>query len=118
MLIRAKAPLRISFGGGGKDLSPFPELEGWCVLSATINQFASGTLRTRGDNNVCIHSLDYGVSLTYNLEDKLVYDGKLDLVKAAIAKLGSITLGGYELFLPTERSDAGSWRRAKVTNDR
>jgi D-glycero-alpha-D-manno-heptose-7-phosphate kinase len=101
MIIRAKAPLRISFAGGGTDVPPFPELEGGCVLSATIAQFATGTLRPRDDTNICIHSLDYGVSLTYDLEDRLVYDGKLDLVKAAILNMGCNDLGGYELFLHT-----------------
>jgi D-glycero-alpha-D-manno-heptose-7-phosphate kinase len=101
VLIRAKAPLRISFAGGGTDVPPFPELEGGCVLSATITQFASGTLRPRNDNNIRVHSLDYGVSVTYSPEDKLVYDGKLDLVKGAILKMGCNDLGGYELFLHT-----------------
>ncbi len=101
MLIRAKAPLRISFAGGGTDVPPFPELEGGCVLSATIAQFAAGTLRPRRDNLVYVRSVDYGVSVTYSLEDKLTYDGKLDLVKAAILKMGCNDLGGYELFLHT-----------------
>src|SRR5439155_10680096 len=37
--IRAKAPLRISFSGGGTDVPPFPQLEGGCVLSTTINRY-------------------------------------------------------------------------------
>ncbi len=102
MLIRAKAPLRVSFSGGGTDVPPFPQLEGGCVLSATIGQFAAGTLRPRTDSSVHVHSVDYGVSVTYSLEDKLVYDGKLDLVKAAILKMGCNDRGGYELFLHTD----------------
>src|SRR5919201_851919 len=104
MLIRAKAPLRISFAGGGTDVPPFPELEGGCVLSATISQYAYGTLRLRHDHQVCVHSLDFGLSMTFDAESKLVYDGKLDLVKAAITKLGAngSNVPGYELFLHSD----------------
>jgi D-glycero-alpha-D-manno-heptose-7-phosphate kinase len=100
MLIRAKAPLRISLSGGGTDIPPFPQLEGGCVLSTTINRYAYGTLQPRGDRNICVHSLDFGVSVTYDPEDKLAYDGKLDLVKAAIRKLG--TTRGFDLLLHSD----------------
>jgi D-glycero-alpha-D-manno-heptose-7-phosphate kinase len=86
MLIRAKAPLRISFAGGGTDVPPFPEEEGGCVLSSTINRYAYGTLRPRTDDKICVESLDYGLSATYSTQDKLIYDGSLDLVKAAITR--------------------------------
>lgn len=102
MLIRAKAPLRISFAGGGTDIPPFPQQEGGCVLSATINRYAYGTLRPRQDRQICIESLDFGLSVSYSVEDKLVYDGKLDLVKAAILKLGGEKLSGFDLFLHSD----------------
>jgi D-glycero-alpha-D-manno-heptose-7-phosphate kinase len=87
MVIRAKAPLRISLAGGGTDVPPFPQLEGGCVLSTTISRFAYCTLQLRDDQNVNVESLDYGLSVTYPPEDALEYDGKLDLVKAAIREL-------------------------------
>ena len=102
MFIRAKAPLRISLAGGGTDVPPFPQLEGGCVLSTTINRYAYGTLQPRGDGNICVHSLDFGVSVTYDPEDKLAYDGKLDLVKAAIRKLGTMEHGGFDLLLHSD----------------
>lgn len=102
MLIRAKAPLRISFAGGGTDIPPFPQQEGGCVLSATINRYAYGTLRPRSDGQIRIESLDFGLSVTYNVEDKLVYDGKLDLAKAAILKLGGNDSRGFDLFLHSD----------------
>jgi D-glycero-alpha-D-manno-heptose-7-phosphate kinase len=43
MVIRAKAPLRVSFAGGGTDVPPFPETEGGAVLSATIDRYAAET---------------------------------------------------------------------------
>jgi D-glycero-alpha-D-manno-heptose-7-phosphate kinase len=102
MLYRAKAPLRISFAGGGTDVPPFPEQEGGRVLSTTIDRFAYCTLRPRADQEIHIHSVDFGVSVSYNDETRLVYDGKLDLVKAAILKLGGPESTGFDLFLQSD----------------
>lgn len=102
MLIRAKAPLRISFAGGGTDVPPYPEKEGGCVLNATINKYAYGTLRPRKDKQIKIESLDFGISINYDVEEELVYDGKLDLVKAAIKKLGGQDTTGFDLFLHSD----------------
>jgi D-glycero-alpha-D-manno-heptose-7-phosphate kinase len=89
MTIRAKAPLRISFAGGGTDVPPFPEREGGCVLNATINSFAWGSLSPRNDGQIGIESVDLGTSLSYRVDSEIVFDGQLDLVKAAILRLGA-----------------------------
>jgi D-glycero-alpha-D-manno-heptose-7-phosphate kinase len=102
MLLRAKAPLRISFAGGGTDVPPFPHLEGGCVLSATINRYAYGTLCPRDDQQICVHSLDFGMSVRYDAEEKLIYDGKLDLVKAAILNVGCRGPTGFNLYLHSD----------------
>jgi len=102
MLIRAKVPLRISFAGGGTDVPPFAEQEGGCVLNATINRYVYGTLRPRQHRQICIQSLDFGMSVSYGIEDKLIYDGKLDLVKAAILKFEGNDSSGFDLFLHSD----------------
>lgn len=102
LFVRAKAPLRISFAGGGTDVSPFPEREGGCVLSSTINRYAWGTLRPRSDGQICIDSRDFGLSLTFSSRSSLAYDGQLDLAKAAINRLAGDHNGGYDLFLHTD----------------
>ncbi|HEC32213.1 MAG TPA: GHMP kinase [Deltaproteobacteria bacterium] len=102
MLIRAKAPLRISFAGGGTDVPPYPEKEGGCVLNATINKYAYGTLRPRKDGQIKIESLDFGISVNYDVDEELIYDGKLDLVKAAIKKLEGQDSTGFDLFLHSD----------------
>lgn len=95
-VIRAKAPLRVSFAGGGTDVPPFPEQEGGLVLSATINRYVYGALAPRADSQIGLESVDFGVSLSYHADDALEFDGRLDLAKAAIRKLGR---GGYNIFL-------------------
>ncbi len=102
MLIRAKAPLRIGFAGGGTDVPPFPEREGGCVLSATINKYSFGMLRPTEEQQISIRSVDFGLSLNYEIQDDLIYDGKLDLVKAAIRKLQGKNGAGFELFLHSD----------------
>jgi D-glycero-alpha-D-manno-heptose-7-phosphate kinase len=99
MVHRAKAPLRVSFAGGGTDVPPFPEREGGLVLSATINRYAYGSLAPREDGNIRVESVDFGVEVTYGADDPLLFDGKLDLVKAAIRKIGDGAGDGYDLFL-------------------
>jgi D-glycero-alpha-D-manno-heptose-7-phosphate kinase len=98
-VVRAKAPLRISFAGGGTDVPPFSNSEGGVVLSATIDKFAYGSLSPRTDDRVSIESVDFGFSLDFPVTEDPVLDGKLDLVKAAIRRLRREDLGGYDLVL-------------------
>ncbi len=86
-LFRGKAPLRISFAGGGTDLSPYCDQYGGCALNATINKYAFTTLEMRAGNKVEVHSLDYDYLASFHVDEPLAYDGKVDLVKAVIKKL-------------------------------
>ena len=87
MIIRSKAPLRISFAGGGTDVEPYLSEKGGVVLSTTIDKYAYGSLRFRDDRQLTLTSLDYDIIARYNLDDPLHYDGNLDLVKAVIRRL-------------------------------
>ena len=58
--LRARAPLRVSFAGGGTDVPPFPAREGGVVLSATINRYAYATLRPARRRRHHGASLDFG----------------------------------------------------------
>ncbi len=85
-IVRSKAPLRITFAGGGTDVSPYPEEKGGAVLNCTINKFAYATLETTpdGEGTTSVESLDYNLTINYQKESDLVYNGELDLVKATL----------------------------------
>jgi D-glycero-alpha-D-manno-heptose-7-phosphate kinase len=101
---RARAPLRISFAGGGTDVSPFREREGGVVLSTTINQYAYGSLRKRFDDQIRIDSLDFGLTATFPATGDVELGDELDLPRAAIRRLRTYADGfnvdcGFDLFL-------------------
>ena len=84
IVFRARAPLRLSFSGGGTDVSPYPEEHGGMVLSATINQYAYASLRPRRDSRLSIASLDYDMVARYDHPRRMRFDGNLDLIKAVV----------------------------------
>jgi D-glycero-alpha-D-manno-heptose-7-phosphate kinase len=86
--IEATAPLRISFVGGGTDFPHWYEEHGGAVLSATIDHVVRVRITTRPDRVVAVRSLDLDQLVAYHLDEGPVYDGALDLVKAAIAHAG------------------------------
>jgi len=100
-LIRSKAPLRISFAGGGTDVPPYPQERGGAVLSVTINKYAYVSLLPADDDAITVHSLDYDIVAKYHGETDLAYNGELDLVKAAIRRL-AVQKTGLHLFLHSD----------------
>jgi D-glycero-alpha-D-manno-heptose-7-phosphate kinase len=104
MIIRCKAPLRISFAGGGTDVSPYADERGGLVLNSTINRYAYVTLRPRRDHTIQIHSTNYNITARYEVEEPLPYDGTLDLIKAVINRVfesgnGKVPSTGFEFFI-------------------
>jgi D-glycero-alpha-D-manno-heptose-7-phosphate kinase len=87
--VRASAPLRISFVGGGTDFPHYYERHGGAVVSATIGHCARVDVARRDDRQVTIRSLDLGHLVEFHLEQGPVYDGLMDLPKAAIQRLGA-----------------------------
>jgi D-glycero-alpha-D-manno-heptose-7-phosphate kinase len=113
-LLRCKAPLRISFAGGGTDVSPYPEQKGGAVLNCTIDKYAYATLSAKkGGTGITVHSLDYNISVDYGRYGDINFKGELDLrdplglVKAALRVLDRVKgasepLDGLELFLHSD----------------
>ncbi len=86
-IIRGKAPLRISFGGGGTDLEPYSSEQGGVTISTTVDKYAFGTLIPRSDHKIIIESLDYNQLVKYYINEILPLDGTLDLLKAGVNRL-------------------------------
>ncbi|SHH26850.1 GHMP family kinase ATP-binding protein [Thermosipho atlanticus] len=84
MIIRSRVPLRISFSGGGTDVSPYCDEYGGMVLNATIDRYATITLIPKNDKNMVIKSVDYDLTVKYDVDENLAYDGQLDLIKGVI----------------------------------
>jgi D-glycero-alpha-D-manno-heptose-7-phosphate kinase len=58
MIIRSKAPLRVSLGGGGTDLEAYTNRYGGAILNATISMYAYATIQPRHDGMISIYSVD------------------------------------------------------------
>ena len=82
---RAKAPVRISFGGGGSDLTHYFSGEIGAVINTTISIYSHATLRIREDSEIVINSLDLKKTLSAkNLEDALKPEDSFGLIQALL----------------------------------
>ncbi len=99
MLI-VRAPVRISFAGGGTDLPAYYERHGGFVVSTTINKYFYVFVDRSGPDGVQISSSDYRVFTRHRRSELPLWDGDLGLVKAALHEFGCDT--GLSLFLASE----------------
>lgn len=82
---QSKSPVRMSFGGGGSDVTHYFMSEIGAVLNATINLYAHATLRPRDDLKVKIDSLDLNDQVEANdLESFLASSDKFDLFRGIL----------------------------------
>jgi D-glycero-alpha-D-manno-heptose-7-phosphate kinase len=99
-MLRAKVPLRISFAGGGTDMTPVFEKIGGAVISATIDRYCYAELMLRDDSQIALCSRDSGQQVTISSLNAIEYDGTLDLLKAAICV--SEPNFGFELYTSSD----------------
>ncbi len=103
MIYRSKAPLRISFAGGGTDVEPYLSDRGGVVLSTSISSYSYGSLSFRNDREISVTSLDYDIVTRFSLDEPIVYDGNLDLVKAVIRRMNRANNDqGLQFFLHSD----------------
>jgi D-glycero-alpha-D-manno-heptose-7-phosphate kinase len=81
---RARSPVRISFSGGGTDLTHYFVDNGGAVINATIAMYAHATLRRRNDSRIKIYSHDFRCTIEAENIATLGSGGELALIKSVI----------------------------------
>ncbi len=83
LTVRARAPLRLGFAGGGTDVSPYCDDFGGSVLNATIDRYAYAVIRTLDEPIVRFIAADRQQAVELPLAAHYTLDGDLPLHKAA-----------------------------------
>ena len=98
---RARSPVRISFGGGGSDLTHYFSGESGAVINTAISLYSHATLRLRDDEEIIIHSRDIGESLyAKNLLSAIQQEGCFGLIQALLKAIQPDF--GFELYLHSD----------------
>lgn len=100
VLARARAPVRVSFAGGGSDLTyHFMDYSG-LVLSTAVALYCHVTLIPRSDQGIHIYSEDLDTSSHYSSLLNLLENSRQDLITAVISVIKPTY--GFDLYV---RSD-------------
>ncbi|MFL5663377.1 MAG: GHMP kinase [Ktedonobacteraceae bacterium] len=115
MLI-ARAPMRISFGGGGTDLEAYYAKYGGLVISTAINKYFYTVVTTDESDDLQVISADYRSLFRHSPYKDLFWSGDLALPKAILHHFG--IRRGINLFIASEvppGTGLGSSSAAAVT---
>ena len=83
--VRARAPVRVSFGGGGSDLTHYFENGSGAVINAAVSIYSHATMRVLEDSRIIINSLDLKATLVAsNLESALSQKGDFGLIQSLL----------------------------------
>ncbi len=82
-----RAPVRIDFAGGWTDVPPYSARHGGAVVNAAVALYVLVDVHKRAAG-IRLASADLGQSLEVESTRELIYDGKLDLIKAAVRHSG------------------------------
>jgi D-glycero-alpha-D-manno-heptose-7-phosphate kinase len=72
--VRARAPLRLGFAGGGTDLSPFCDSHGGCILNAAVALYAYAHIARHPENGLRFSANEIGEIWEGPLIDKVPHD--------------------------------------------
>lgn len=99
MLI-ARAPMRVSYAGGGTDIESYYRDFGGIVVSAAIDKYFYVIIKPTSNRHVQVSSADFRAFLRIEGESPIGVGGELNHAKAALARSG--VSGGYSVFMASE----------------
>ncbi len=88
MEVRARAPLRVSYAGGGTDVPPYPSQMGGVVLSCTIKSYAYCSVVPRSDGKITVSQENKGINVASDSLQALSGGGEVEFVKAVASRFG------------------------------
>ena len=86
MEVRSRAPLRVSYAGGGTDVPPYPFQMGGVVLSCTIKNYAYCSILPRADGKVTVLQENQGARVTCGSLEELKGDGEVEFVRGVASR--------------------------------
>lgn len=100
MLLIARAPVRISLGGGGTDLPAYYTQFGGAVLNTAINRYIYTVISPSSGHALQITSSDFRVFYRHEGDSELTADTELGLAKAVLREFGDYD--GLDIFLSSQ----------------
>lgn len=100
MLLIARAPVRISFGGGGTDLPAYYTQFGGAVLSTAINRYIYTFISRGASDALQIISSDFRVFYRHEAGSEFETEGELGLAKAVLREFEDVE--GLDVFLASQ----------------
>ncbi len=83
-VVISKSPARVSFGGGGSDLTNYFFTAGGVVLNATIKKYCTSILTKRKDSKVNVWSADLNEGFSLDSLDQIHTTDKLPLITSVL----------------------------------
>lgn len=87
MIVRARAPLRLGFAGGGTDVSPYCDQFGGQVMNAAIDKYAYATIASNPFDSIVFDAIDTGAREEYAFTETIEAGGELRLLKGVYARI-------------------------------
>lgn len=106
-MIRSRAPVRISLGGGGTDISPYKDEHGGIVLSTTIDHYTYCTVKK---SDVSIYQSQFARAAKRFLNRR----GKVSIMHFSEAPAGS-GLGGSSTLMVAILKALGEYHNVKLS---